>query len=125
MVMVAMVAAHRVCQVARHAGAVLAGRLQVILQLGERALRRTQASRLESLAKRLEVFGNRAAARRRRLLGALGLSPEQLLQGRVRLLRATQVSRLERTGQLLEVLHDLLAAALALHLRRSVTRRDR
>lgn len=104
-----------VCQAARSA---LARRLQIVLQLREGALRRTQIARLESLPQRLEVGADRVAARRG--LGTVRvLIRQQLLQRRVGLLGSRQVSGLERTGELFEILHDLLASTLPLRLSRT------
>ena len=102
----------------------LALRLQIVLQLGEGALRRTQVSRLESLTQRFEIAADRVAAGRG-LLAILCLIRQQFLQCRVSLLCSPQVSGLERIGQLFEILSDLLAAALPLRLSRTGNARDR
>ena len=77
-----------------------------------------QVSRLESLLQSREIAADRVAARSG-LRPALRLIRQHLLQCRVSLLSARQVSGLERTGQLFKILHDLLAAALLMRLRRA------
>ncbi len=116
--MVTVVTPNALRQVSRGTGAVLARRLQIRLQLGKRALSRTQVSRLESLPQSREIAADRIAARSG-LRPALRLIRQHLLQCRVSLLSTRQVSGLERTGQLFKILHDLLAAALLLRLRRA------
>ena len=122
--MVVVVTTDTLCHGRAACRTALALRLQIVLQLREGTLRRTQISRLESLTQCIEIAADRVAGRRGRST-VLYLLRQQLPQCRVSLLCIRQVSGLERFGELFEILSDLLAAALVLRLSRNGKERNR